>query len=177
MRLEGFSGVPTSPSGGLKIRLSEIRSTAKDRVRIFPGKASVGLKKIHSAIFCYFFLKKVEGEKEKCASSFCGRLPFRAGLQEACFRTSDSDLSKFPNSLTHQLFLSCYWDYPLHLLFKSAFPLLFLLNPDIHRQACPDIHRQGSLPKKRSKSRCTPCSIGTAHKRVEIKAINLFPYA
>jgi len=64
-RLEGFSGVPTSPCGGIKIRLSEIRSTAKDRVRIFPGKASVGLKKIHSAIFCYFFLKKVEGKKEK----------------------------------------------------------------------------------------------------------------
>jgi hypothetical protein len=30
MRLEDFSGVPTSPSEGIKIRLSELRSAAKE---------------------------------------------------------------------------------------------------------------------------------------------------
>jgi len=63
--LKVFQGCPPARAGGIKIRLSEIRSTAKDRVRIFPGKASVGLKKIHSAIFCCFFLKKVEGKKKR----------------------------------------------------------------------------------------------------------------
>ena len=81
VRLEDFSGVPTSPCVGIKIHLFELQSAAKERVWIFRGKASVGLKKIHSAIFCYFpcpdisqflpdilcffkssgFLKKVEG--------------------------------------------------------------------------------------------------------------------
>ena len=64
-RLEGFSGAPTSPRGGGKNPAClRSRATAEDRVSGFgAGEASVGLKKMHSVIFYYLFLKKVVEEK------------------------------------------------------------------------------------------------------------------
>ena len=65
-------------------------ATAEDRVSGFgAGEASVGLKKIHSAIFCYFFLKKVEEEM----ALFARRLELRSNRRAflILFRGSDRE--------------------------------------------------------------------------------------